>query len=171
MATLVLDKKIFTRQLEKVVKDEIKKRESATISSWQAGATDILRQEINAAFDRGQSPVEKGGTKQTGGRPRYQGYSKLYSLHIKKGYYDQFGKKLRPVNLLLSGKMRNSLIISNIKNGLKLRYTDEKAEYHDRLGAGKSKVIRRMLPDTGESFSRVITQKLRQLFITLFNAR
>jgi hypothetical protein len=39
-------------------------------------------------------------------------------------------------------------------------FSDKKAKYHNDEGAGKSKVIRRMLPKDGEDFSRNIQNKI-----------
>ena len=75
-------------------------------------------------------------------------------------------KKISPVNLRLSGGLHKSLKV-NTKGGflsnfrLIVLFKNKLADIHNRLGAGKSKVIRRLLPTKkGESFNRTITAVL-----------
>lgn len=117
--------------------------------------------EIKDQLAKGISPVDKGGLsrKSTGGSVRFVKYSDSYSDAIDKGYHTN--KRKRPVNLWLTGDMINSLKAKIVKKGVvKVWFDDEKAKYHDEQGVGKSKVIRRLLPDTGEQFTRVIRNKL-----------
>jgi hypothetical protein len=80
------------------------------------------------------------------------------------------GKRLRPVNLKVTGEMLRSIKSRIIKNGIAVWFTDEKAKYHNTLGAGKSKVIRRMLPsESGEQFSKVIESNMYQLLDDIMN--
>lgn len=108
---------------------------------------------------RGVSPVSKGGRKpqNTGGRVRYKAYSDSYKKQIEK----MSGKSIRPVNLKVTGNLLNSLKARLTKKGLTLFFSDFKAKYHDRQGAGKSKIIRRMLPSQkGEVFNKNISKTI-----------
>lgn len=72
-------------------------------------------------------------------------------------------KKVSPVNLRYSGGLHKSLnvktaggFLSNFR--LVVRFKNKLADIHNRKGAGKSKVIRRLLPTkNGEKFNRRIT--------------
>lgn len=68
-------------------------------------------------------------------------------------------KRVSPVNLRLSGGLHKSLTVE-AKNGflrgfrLRVAFSSELANIHNKLGAGKSKVIRRLLPtESGEEFN------------------
>lgn len=71
-------------------------------------------------------------------------------------------KKVSPVNLKLTGKLLSSFFI-RLKNAttLIIGFDNELADIHNRQGAGKSKVVRRMLPSKGERFNASITRKIR----------
>lgn len=76
----------------------------------------------------------------------------------------RYGKKPRPVNLYLSGEMMDSLTIT--LNGLNpvVRFLDKKAIYHNELGAGRSKTLRRVLPtNPGEFFHRTVQKEIASL--------
>lgn len=108
---------------------------------------------------RGVSPVSKGGRspQNTGGRVRYKAYSDSYKKQIEK----MGGKSIRPVNLKVSGNLLASLKARVTKKGLTIWFSDFKAKYHDRIGAGASGVIRRMLPSQkGERFNKNISKKI-----------
>lgn len=72
-------------------------------------------------------------------------------------------KRISPVNLRLSGKLHRSLFVTTaggIKKSFRLRigFKNKLADIHNRQGAGKSKVVRRLLPtEFNESFNRRIT--------------
>jgi hypothetical protein len=74
----------------------------------------------------------------------------------------QAGKRIRPVNLKVTGKLLKSLSWELEGKFLILKFGNIIADYHNRLGAGKSKTIRRMLPTRrNEVFNRVIDKKVR----------
>lgn len=80
------------------------------------------------------------------------------------------GKRLSPVNLKLSGQMLTSLRVRTIgsttSRRVEISFDDEVAVFHNKLGAGKSKVIRRLLPtESGERFNR----RISKLTITLLS--
>lgn len=108
------------------------------------------------SISKGISPVEKGGTDATSGKARYEPYSDSYKKQIK----NMSGKSERPVNLKVSGRLHRSLKARLTRKGVSLWFADKKAKYHDIEGAGKAKVIRRMLPRDGEQFSRTIRERI-----------
>lgn len=121
-----------------------------------------MKDEIVSSIQRGVSPVDKGGIepKNTGGGVRYKKYSDSYIDAMKKGVYD--GKKQSPRNLTLTGKMLRSIKSRKTKDYVRIWFSDSKAKYHDKLGAGKSKVIRRMIPNpkNGEAFNAGIRRRI-----------
>ena len=124
---------------------------------WQPEAMRLLKQEIKSFLEDGVSPVKGFG--------RFKSYSPTYTNQIMAGKYKEYGKRVRPVNLNLSGDMIDSLYTRSDKLGeIIVGFTDELADIHNRQGAGKSKVKRRLLPHENEEFSRVITEKLLELF-------
>lgn len=123
----------------------------------------FIKTAVIDSIEKGVSPVNMKDAypKNTGGKSRYGGYSSGY-INRMKNADDMYGKKQRPVNLTLSGKMLRSLKSKIIKGKVKLWFTDEKAKYHDKLGAGKSKVFRRLLPRGIEEFNRAIQLKINE---------
>jgi RNase P/RNase MRP subunit POP5 len=76
-------------------------------------------------------------------------------------YTSKNGKKIRPVNLEVSGGLRRSLKKRITKNGVKLWFSSPLAKYHNEMGAGKPQVIRRLLPNfKGEQFANKIEKKI-----------
>lgn len=112
---------------------------------------DALIDEINSTILSGQSPV-KG--------KRFKEYNEQYAKREKSG-------RRKPVNLYQTGKMLESLEVTQPRNrvGLLIRFKDALSDIHDRQGAGKSKVIRRMLPrfNEGESFKENIQKKINEI--------
>lgn len=104
------------------------------------------------------------------------GYNKKYDTLVsnKRGNFgkiDKFdkpfpNKKKSPVNLYATGEMMDSLNLTaqGARNYALIGFTDKKAKYHNDLGAGKSKVIRRLLPTgTGEKFIPNIDKSIKDL--------
>lgn len=108
---------------------------------------------IVETIQRGISPV-KGET--------YVQYSPEYRDRIKKGKYREFGKRTRPVNLTLSGKMLRAFKVRPLRRGgVTIFNTNELAKYHNDLGAGRGKVIRKMLPtNPGQRFKPLIQKAI-----------
>ena len=161
--------KVTIKQLSKLtksIKRDLTKELKAAKRKWNKPAIKQATQLIDDTIRKGISPV-KGGGAQTGRKPRFVKYSELYRKQIRRKVFP--GKKLRPVNLELTGKMRKSLKGRATKDGILLFYTDPKADYHTNQGVGKSKVIRRMLPGEGtnEVLSRTITRPLVDLFVKI----
>lgn len=109
---------------------------------------------IKSTIQKGLSPVAQIG--------RFIRYSESYRESIERGWKatrEKNGQK-SPVNMTLSGDMIRSLSDKPGQKGRSLGFTDKKAVYHDETGAGKSKVIRRLLPTRpGETFSNLINRK------------
>ena len=114
---------------------------------------------IDQEIGKGLSPVAGWG--------RYDEYSSSYQAAIKGGQYA--GKKVRPVNLYLTGKLRKSQRVgTRTKEGgevVTVSYTDKKAAYHNDGIPTKRGVIRRPLIPTkpGEKFSRTIDRRLYEI--------
>jgi len=107
-----------------------------------------IKEDVLRRIKRGSSPVA--------GEGKYQKYSDSYKKQIK--YIKN--KNVRPVNLKVTGKMLDSFKIKKLRKGISFIFTDPKAIYHDELGAGKSKVIRRMLPRDNERWYRPIQKRI-----------
>ena len=127
----------------------------------------FIKDAVIDSIEKGLSPVKMNTAKDknTGGKSRYVKYSDSYTDKIKSSWGSKTGKRQRPINLKLTGKLLNSLkAVVMVKRGglLRLWFSDEKAKYHDKLGAGKSRTIRRMLPNgsKGEEFNRAIQRKI-----------
>jgi len=122
----------------------------------------FIKDEILSSIRRGVSPVNKGGVnpKNTGNKARYQKYSDGYVKAMGKGKLSD--KRQSPRNLELTGKMLRSIKSRKFNNYLRVWFTDAKAKYHNKLGAGKSQVIRRMVPNpkNGEDFNAGIRRKI-----------
>lgn len=123
----------------------------------------FIKEEIINSLNRGVSPVSQKDAKEknTGGKARFAKYSQSYTDAIKAGRYDD--KKQRPVNLKLTGKLHKSIKSKIFRNYLRVWFSDKKAKYHDKLGAGKSKVIRRLVPDPkeNEQFNAGIRRRIK----------
>ena len=117
-------------------------------------AASDLEREIKDNISKGISPVEGAG--------RFVGYSDSYLEQIKNktGSLKGSGKLKRPVNLKVTGKMMNSIKKRLTMRGFVLWFASPIAKYHNEEGAGKSKVIRKMLPDENQSLSRSITRRI-----------
>jgi len=113
-----------------------------------------LEKEIVKSIERGVSPVK--------GKIRFPNYSRSYQKEIRAGRVD--GKRARPVNLKVTGELLKSIFFKITKKGVLIGFDNFLADIHNRRGAGKSKVVRRMLPtNQGEEFSRSITLRMREV--------
>lgn len=113
---------------------------------------------VDQSILKGISPVE--------GEGRFESYSDSYKDAIDQGRYSKYSKKKLPVNLKLSGKMLDSFFVDTkeIKNKIVIGFEHYLAEIHSKLGAGKSKVIRKMLPlKKGEEFKTSIRNGIIKL--------
>ena len=111
---------------------------------------------VDQSILKGISPVE--------GEGRFESYSDSYKDAIDQGRYSEFSKKKLPVNLKLSGKMLDSFFVNKIKAGIQIGFKHFLADIHTTQGAGKSKVIRKMLPlKKGEEFKTSIRNGIIKL--------
>jgi len=106
--------------------------------------------EIDAQISKGVSPVA--------GLARYGQYKPSYQGSIKAGYQGG-SKRVRPVNLHVTGELRGSQKVKASNGKVNISYSDEKAKYHN---VGTNNMVRRPLLPTnkGEEFSRVIAKFL-----------
>jgi len=132
-------------------------------------AKEQLKEDIVNTIKRGNSPVK--------GERRFVDYSDSYKAAIRgevRFFTDKqgkvrpilggavglgYGKKLRPINLTLSGKMLNSVKGRVTDRGISLWFTSPIAKYHNIEGAGKSKTIRRMLPKSNEDLKESVKER------------
>lgn len=120
----------------------------------KASSDDIKFMIVDDSIKKGSSPVAGVG--------RYQAYSDSYKDSIRKGRQKP-KTSTSPVNLTKTGKMLDSFKVTKTSKGLLLKFTDLKAAYHNFLGAGKSHVIRPMLPIGSEGFKPSINKQLLDL--------
>jgi phage gpG-like protein len=92
----------------------------------------------------------------------------VYAVHPeKKKFQTGLGqeKKLRPINLKLSGKMLDSLNLKTKNNSAVIGFSDEKAKFHNEganLWHGGKLPERRLLPNrTGEKFHKNVFKLIR----------
>lgn len=121
----------------------------------------FIKDEIISAIESGRSPVNQGGTKPEGssGKLRYKEYSDSYKDQMGKNKLT--GKKKRPVNLKVTGRMLNSIKYKVTREAFVVWFTSPIAKYHDKLGASKKKVFRRLLPHDGEQFNAGIRKRIQ----------
>lgn len=113
--------------------------------------SDSYKAEINSAT----------GTAKLQSSTKKQGVSMNMRISATQNKMVNNGKRLRPVNLKVTGDLLASQVLSVGPNGVSMSYTDQKFIYHNETGAGKSHVLRRMLPTRkGEKFSSVLTKWL-----------
>jgi len=119
---------------------------------------DQIVDEINSTILSGQSPV-KG--------KRFKQYSEQYADREKDG-------SRTPVNMYVTGDMLNSLSVKGVNRGksVSISFASPIAVFHDKLGAGRSKVIRRLLPDPtkGETFKSNINLLIRRILKRAFGS-
>jgi hypothetical protein len=107
------------------------------------GVRDVVVDEIRDHISEGKSPVA----------------GKKFK-HYSSGYAKIKGRK-RPVDMTVSGDMLKSLSSKKTKTSFFVFFKSKIAEYHDSLGAGRSKIIRRLLPTKrGERFTKVIQNRI-----------
>jgi hypothetical protein len=94
----------------------------------------------------------------TSGKSPVAGYK---FVQYSSSYADRFkGGARKPVNMTLTGEMLKSMKVVKTRSSFAVVIDSEIADYHNRLGAGKKKVIRRLLPtNRGERF-KVFLQKI-----------
>ena len=142
------------------------------------------RQAVLRDLGKGISPVD--------GQDKYEKYSKSYkkvisgkgmfrTINGKPVYFEGVSdpnlsaasgtKRTSPVNLRFTGQLWNSLKTfttggSGIRFRLVFDWRDFLADIHNRRGASKKKVIRRMLPtESNETFNSEILDKILEVLV------
>jgi hypothetical protein len=121
----------------------------------------VAVKEMRKSLERGISPVR--------GERRMAAYSESYSEAIKKGWLEH-DKKVRPVNLILSGQMLRSIEYKASRGSLEVGIWDsdmvELASYHQD-GTDKMPARRFIPTDNGEyltvTIDRALLNKLKQI--------
>ena len=121
----------------------------------------VAVKEMRISLERGISPVR--------GERRFQKYSESYTKAIKAGWLEH-SKNVRPVNLILSGRMVNAITYKAQKGKLEVGIWDpemvELASYHQE---GTEKMPqRKFIPDTSGEYltvtiDRALINKLKDL--------
>lgn len=124
-----------------------------TATKGVIAASQTIENEIIITILSGQSPV-KG--------KKFKRYSQQYADRAKDG-------QRQPVDMKVTGKMLDSLSVKRgpRKNSVSISLGSKIAKFHDKLGAGTSKVIRRLLPDfsKGETFKANILTEIRKAMV------
>ena len=112
-----------------------------------------VKQAIVQDMIKGISPVKGGG--------KWTKYSESYAKEIRRGTSSRMraagSKRVTPANLRLTGQLHTRLKVFMSRKALVMQFKDFLADIHNKLGAGKSKVIRRLLPtEQDEQFNRRI---------------
>lgn len=160
----------FFRDLDKSLNSKKQKVESYIIDEISTEVPEIILSQIS----RGISPVSG---------QRFQEYSQSYKEAINKtvlvkssrskkkrflsssSLSTKFGKRIRPVNLKLSGSMLNSFFVKKDQTHVTIGFDSPLAYIHSVEGAGKSKVIRKLLPYNNEGFNSIIRKKIKDIII------
>ena len=105
------------------------------------------------------------------GQGKWVRYSESYIKAIRGELGATWDKQISPVNLKLSGELHKSLKVFGVGllsqyYVLRIQFNDFLADIHNRRGASKKKVIRRLLPtENGEEFnfglSRLLLNSLK----------
>jgi len=133
-------------QLSAAIKKKIDIAGKQTSKSWSKAGSKLLKNMIDESLDKGDSPVA--------GQGKFKGYAKSTN-------------KKNPVNLIESGKMRNSLqVFPTSLSNIAARFTSPINKYHMK---GDDKLPKRQtLPDGDQSFTRKIKQALAALYKKLY---
>lgn len=121
-------------------------------------AANIMKSDIVDTIQRGNSPVK--------GNTRFKNYSPAYRNAINKGRYSQYGKRVRPVNMKLSGRMLGSIAARVLSNGFVVYFTNFLAKIHSTEGpGGKRNYIRKVAPFNNDSWKTSVLQNAKN-FLT-----
>lgn len=148
MATIKI--KDLSKELKKIIDGRFKVAKRS-FGRTAANKTELA---IKSRISKGQSPVE--------GYGRYEPYSASYKKQIKDGNV-KGKRRTSPVNLRVTGKMLRSLKKRVTNNGFSIWFTSPIAKYHDDKSVAR--VLRKMLPDKGEKFTRDIQNGIKKSFV------
>jgi len=145
-------------RLKKALTEPVKKAISNFNKELNKGTLTELSDEVKAQIKRGISPVE--------GSLKFERYSESYreAIQKKRGEAKKKQGKKSPVDMTLSGDMLKALEVVRRSGKVFMEFTGketaERAYFHNNSGAGKSRKIRRLLPDAnGERFNTVLQRK------------
>jgi len=151
-------------QLAEHLMKKSKQAQKETLAKWKKAATPVVKQEIQGRIGRGLSPVE--------GEDNFEPYSESYKKQISSTLGSRHGKKLRPVNIKLTGRLRKSLKVRAITKGLVVWFSDKKAKWINNPQADSNNMPRRaILPLTNEKFNKKIIKRLETLYTKLFKIK
>ena len=151
--------RVEPENVSKHLTKKVKAAQKRTLKKWKRKVGPLLKTEIRGRIAKGQSPVE--------GIKTYQKYSPSYEKAIKRTLASRYGKKIRPINLSLSGRMLKSLAVRATIAGVVIYFTNPIHKYHN----GKGRVRRATLPLDGERFKRPIKAKMKKLYKKLFKIK
>jgi len=138
-------------------------------------AASIMKKDIVDTIQRGNSPVR--------GNRRFVDYSENYKAAIRgekawrstpggKPYqvnpmsedYERFkGKRLRPVNMTLSGRMLKSIAAKFSMRGFTIYFTSKLAKIHSTEGpGGKASAIRKVVPTGNEQWKPAVIRNAKR---------
>lgn len=104
---------------------------------------------------KGKSPVL--------GQGRFAPYSNVYRNAIRKGRIKR-KTRVSPVDLKLSGQMLRSFFVRRTRRSVQVGFQDAKADIHNRRGAGRKRVIRRLMPtEEQDQFNAAIQRDFKSL--------
>ncbi len=114
---------------------------------------DFTREMKRTLADRIVETITSGISPVTG--KKFKGYSNKYAI---------FKGRKEPVDMVLSGNMLESLnVVSSGTNSVDISMDSPIAVFHNDLGAGTSRVIRRLLPSReGEEFTRALQNRINK---------
>jgi len=143
------------QEAKKLAKNPIKK---AIIKDIQSGVSPVKGKRFPKYSDSYKSTIRGEVTF------RKSKSGKTFAIPEPDKEFLTHGKGISPVNLTLSGGMIKSFFIHvGVRNTLfKIGFKSFLAHIHDKKGASKKKVIRRLLPDAGESFNAEISSIIKE---------
>jgi len=156
-----------TKKLEKLI-DKSKKR---SIDVAKKEGVRVLKKEIIKSIEKGRSPVARAGKFKSykpsykeamSGGPHFRKIrigGNLITIPLPGGdpYLTRYGKKPRPVNLKVTGKLHKSLRVRLTKRGISAFFTSSYAKYHQGSTRNPNIKERKLLPQNNENFNRNIT--------------
>ena len=122
-------------------------------------AAEIAKKDIRDTIERGNSPVK--------GNQRFVEYSEKYIEDIAAGVHAEHGKKLRPINLKLSGRMLNSIATRITSSGFVVYFTSKLAKIHSTEGPrGRRDKIRKVAPFDNERWKTSVMKGAKEFLRT-----
>jgi len=93
----------------------------------------------------------------------YVDYSPSYKKQIRQRWSRLYGKKLKPINLKLTGALHGSFFVRRRANtGIEIGFSDIKASYHNDGGAVPK---RQLLPKGKQKFKTPILNRLKKVLV------